>query len=387
MVQARALGVYAFIEEWWGEPLTPALASRIAEAPWDQLLAFRDQWPDLTSFYRSGHLDQLRPGQIRPTFGRIGADTELVAASQLLLYVDEQVLDARFLDPLASIQFHGESSDTRLAVKQLFVWMAETRPLVESGSLLFSGKTRGRHPSLSAKANWGVRNSRVADWTDSELGELDPELLGEELFRLSTDLAGNVIAVLERGANPLALTRAEETYYRLTLGDLPIGDNRVTQLTTLARFDVPNLRARIGSVVQLRQDEEAFAEWRSALVRAMLVVDGVPEGYDAIRAAQSNLAEALGDALNGVERRTRRSPAIRALVMGSKGLAFAGIGVGMGAGVSIALGNPFLGTAAGLASAVGSKSAEAVAAYVANRKEQRRSRAIWDITMSFRDTS
>ncbi|WP_157780390.1 hypothetical protein [Leifsonia xyli] len=212
-------------------------------------------------------------------------------------------------------------------------------------------------------------------------------MLGEELYRLSWDLGGNVLAVLDRGANPLALSRAEETYYRLTLGDLPVGDNRVTQLTTLARFDVPNLRTNIGAVVALRRDEEAFATWRSTLKSAMLMVDGIPEDANAIRAAQANLAEELNDALAVVEGRTRRSPALGALVEGSKGLAFAGIGVGVGASVSLAAGNPILGTAAGLASTISSKAAETVAAYVKNRREQRRSRAIWDVTMSFRDPS
>lgn len=157
----------------------------------------------------------------------------------------------------------------------------------------------------------------------------------------------------------------------------------MTQLATLAGFRVPTIRASLSTIVELRQDEEAFANWRLALKNAMLVTGAAPDEYDDLTTARARLADELGNALAGVERLAHRSPAIEAIAHGSKGLTFAGVGLATGAGVSVAMGNPLLGSAAGLASALGAKGAEVVASYIKNRKEQQRSRVLWDVVMAF----
>lgn len=224
MAQRAALDVYGYIEQWWGDQFTTDLARRIATAPWRQLRRFADDWPDLTSLYRSGHLTPLRPGQLRPTFGRLGADSELTVSSQLLLYIDEQVVDAYFLEPLRPIATNarGDTKDTREAIEELLIWLAQVQPLVEDGSLQFSGKGRGRHPSLQGLVTRGVEGSFVDDWTESELGAQSADEITRAVYQLAMALSGNLVAAFERGATPLALTRSEAFTTGVRLRESPL---------------------------------------------------------------------------------------------------------------------------------------------------------------------
>lgn len=383
MVQERALQVYAYVEAWWGERLTPDLARIISEAPAAHLRRFAADWPDNSWFYRSGHLERLKGAQLRPVYGQRNVSDEQSVATRMLLYVPATVLDANLLDPLAPIEWRGINLESRAAIRSLLTWLAESRPLVEDGSILYTGKVRGMHPSVYPQFAW--RKSHREDWANTELEGLPDGELAEAISELNYRLAGNMLVVREGTGNVLALTPAEEALYKNVLGEVPISDEQVSHLTTLSRLQVPDFRGSISTLVNLRANADVFHEWRTALSGALRRVGDVPSDDKGADAAVDILRAELEDSLTHIKQETEKSPALRALALGGKGLILTGIGASAGAAVTTGLGNPAVCALVGAASGAAIKTSEGILSYFAGLKERSKAKAIWDVMLSFRD--
>lgn len=375
--------MYNYIEEWWGEPLSPSLASTIAAAPWRHIKLFGEGWPDLSRLYRQGHLDKLPSGELRPVFGKRTIESEKAVATRLLLYVPSVAVDADMLNPLRPVVIGFQKGDqaSRAAIRAGFLWLAATRPLVNEGSLLYTGKTRGSHPSLAGGYIRALKESpAMQSWDTSDYADIDPGQLTADVW----ELGGN-IALAEEGAGTLlSLTRPEEATYHALLDGRRIEDARITKLTMFSRLSVPDFSGDVAKLVRLRQDSDAFQSVRDGLTRAMGAVKSLPDSDQSIKDAEDVLSYELQAALFTVAKEATASPALTTLRSGTRALGFTAVGSAVGAGVMAATGSPLTGAIAGLAGGVGTKASELVAAYVGGLKSRRSARAVWDVIMSFK---
>jgi hypothetical protein len=132
---------YSFIEDWWGESLSPELQQRIKAAPKKQLAMFRD---DLHG--SSDGITKIPPrpdGILRPALiSPLGPDWRPVAewslstALNILLYAHEIVIDT----PLGS----DEVADIPLETG----WLLAVKPLADAGIMRLGHiKSLSAHPS------------------------------------------------------------------------------------------------------------------------------------------------------------------------------------------------------------------------------------------------
>lgn len=310
---------------------------------------------------------------------------EPTIALRLLMYVPEAVVDARFLEPLAPIEFGDrvDSSATREAIGQTLNWMSQVRPLVEDGSLLFTGKGRGLHPSIAFRYRQRLGETLVSDWASTEIGELSDEDLYVHVMGLAGELGGNLRLAEERAANLVALARHERVAYESVMGMRQIDDRRYSHVQLLAHLDVPDFSGDPRDLVSLRRNADAFAVWRAGLGSALSTVGSLPETEAGLREARGILSSELHEALREVSKESRRSPAIAALRAGARGLAFAGVGAVAGAVAASTMGNPIAGAAVGFASGATAKAVEAASSYPALKRARDSSQVVRTMMLSF----
>lgn len=227
MVQAAALAVINYVESYWGESLTPALASRIAAWDDSELDRFYSGWPPEAS-EPSGlwvDLPELRRGQVRPIAGAATSpSTELELAPLLLLYVESVLIDAGPLLPtwtLSPTRRHPVKD--RWEIVSNLGWLATMRPLVVDGSVMFTNKVVGLHPSAFVPLIRTIDGTRKSDWKGTEFEGLSRSARRDRASMLAMAFAANLDSARRRHGTLLALEAIEERPYRLSFGT-DVGD-------------------------------------------------------------------------------------------------------------------------------------------------------------------
>ncbi|GAA1955036.1 hypothetical protein [Agromyces allii] len=370
--QPEAIRVIADIETWWGQRLDRELIKAITSAPFSHLVAFYEEGNDLQRLYEGGHLPSLPEGSLRPIWGETmePAAFNYRTAAKMLLYVDSVVEDSHRLEPFNIVGMEDAQRDhvyVRSEVRRDLEWLMYNRPLIEDGSILFTAKHRGL-------AKFGL-------W-DQVLGR------GTERSSAEWQMSGNVLAAMEGTATPIAQTADHETAYRSLLGGHTILDGRVSELSTLARIELPGLQGRtLQSVVQLRSSADEFVEWRGHLRSALSAVNLLNDTEQARAEAAAIVRDELTRSTEHLTRSMRRSPALSAFRAAGDGLTITALGAAGSAGVAALLNpsDPNLITGAVVGAVPGTVEAvrDIGKAFVEASHARRTGRAVWNILGSF----
>lgn len=323
-----------------------------------QLRAFEEQWPthDI-DFLRGTNLGAVPQGEIRPTFGSWWhRDEQSEISLRALLYAHSVIVDEDLLHPLLRLERPYLTGEVQSAMR----WLATAKPLVMDGSILFTSKVRGVHPSRSVSV--GRRLSE------------DP-VIREATADVNVSLiSGNLLLATEGTGTPLALSHGQEVAYGHLLNGHAV-DDRVSRLSTLARIGVPDYRASAALLVNLRQNEAVFADWRGQLLSALSAVSEMPDGDVSAGEAAAVVTSALEDATDALTRSA--PPALASLAGGTKGFVLTGLGAVAGAALSD--GNP----TGALVGAGITGGGDLVWEYLRAVLERRRARTVRDVILSF----
>lgn len=360
---------YSFIEQWWGESLTPELQKRIQAAPVSHLQSFLYDLanePDRLTYITPRPDGVLRPliRPIRTQASEIIYSKSLTMTLNVLLYAHEAIIES----PLDTV--YPE------AVPMQTAQLLSIKPLVDAGAIHLAWvDSRSRHPSNFSfepfdTARLAVRNSYpelVSEIGADELDEMILEVLG--IVRLADQLHNQ--------ANPLA--RDEYEFKVMTAMLRAAWINReYFDLASLARMSVPSLDGKIGDLVAIRQSEESFALWREALSRAIMELARIPDDRsDWRRDAAEIVYSELEPLRQKVIRSNSRSNALSALHRGESAMLIGGAGAvaGWAAGSSILSALASSGASIGIASA---------ADYLRTLKARRGNKAILDLALAFK---
>lgn len=379
MTQPEALALFAHIEELCGEELTVECVQRFAQTtPLVELSAHADGCVDLKPLYRPGHLGLAPRGEVRPVWGEALGPRGIydAIAPRLLLYVDSVIETSHRLEPfnVAGMEGAFESEEyVRRQVSESLEWLVRMRPLIEDGSVLFTSKFRG----MAIRSLFDPRF-------------LEPPVRGRpsSIESVEYQLSGNIAVAEESSGTPLALTRDEERVYASMLSGHSI-DGDVSKMTTLARVPVPEFRGDIGALVKMRQEEDAFTEWRGHLKSALSRVESIPQSPQGVREAADVITTEMTRSAHAIGKAVRKSPFMAGLQTGQKGLGLTALGAVTGAMVTSAIApasavGPFVGAAAGAASGITKSAAEAGMAYFAAARARNRERAVLNVMLTFR---
>ncbi|MCC2030894.1 hypothetical protein [Microbacterium allomyrinae] len=381
MVQAAAIDVINYVESYWDETLTRALVSRITAWDDSELDRFYSGWPAQAS-EPSGlwaDLPELRRGQVRPIVGAATSpSTELELAPLLLLYVESVLVDAGPLLPtwtLSSTRRHPVKD--RWEILHNLGWLAAMRPLVIDGSVLFTNKVVGLHPSAFVPLMRTIDATKKADWKGTEFEGVSKSARRDQAYMLASAFAANVESARRRHGTLLALEAVEERLYRLSFGNRESVSARASRLAQLGRWSVPAFRGDASDLVAIRNSDR-FAEWRSALSRGLDEISKLSDEVDGDTESRGILAEELAASFRGLEHETARSPVLRSLNVGWKGLAVGGV---LGAAEGTLTGNAMGGLVTGAAALAGG----VIDGYLQAAQKRADAKAVWDVVMSFRD--
>jgi len=382
----EAKDIYARVEKWWGNQFDDNLVAHISNAPHAHILAFAESLDEIDM-----QLPEMRPGILRPFVSTavtdVGAGDRLSAALRLLLYAHEVVLDFDIIDIFDGyrLAFYGQQDHLnaeRERLKNGLFTLVRIRPLVVDGSIRFTPiRSRGLHPSLM---------SPMQDFFETD----DGRALIEEVHKLRSypvemndwDPAWAVMFLLgeinaacsmaqRRLGHPLARSSLDALGLRRLL-QRPIMDQRYASLKTLASLKVPGLNGDIDSMVKIRASETQFAEWRTHLSRALAHVGELSDTEDTIKEASELVSAELSEGLLGVQKATRKSPALKALSGSVHGFAISGVTAATTGAIT---GNPWVSLASGMAG----KASDGVLTYLNSIRSQRKDRLILDVAAYF----
>ena len=324
---------YHQISEFWGEELSSELVERIADAPRRHIDRFRDSRP-------SAGMSQLPPlprGHLRPIVvpsvpdSRRGywAHKEMAnLAAGLLLYAHEIVVPT-----IHDLVYSEDSVDRRFGAS----WLMGMKPLHEAGLLHFRAVASAKiHPSrrsvaselaesLSRESIPEVEQLALSLWRmaaeDDEFSSDYDSFRFHVLDELASDALFFESTSWTQRAHRLFRTKAERALSAAltnhTSGCSP--DKRLTTLKQLTELLVPSPAADVRSLVQLRQHDEIFADWRHALASALGQVEEIDlADRDRIEAARSVLIGELEEPVSRLNAKTRKSSVRGALFSGMR---------------------------------------------------------------------
>lgn len=376
----RLEDLYKHTEQWWGDPLDGRLIDRISNAPRKHLQLFSESLQDFDT-----HLEPISSGKLRPVVGRTISDSSAAkrhaTALRILLYSHEVVLDTEDVDTFLLLHRTPRSPDVLKASLQRLV---EMRPLVEDGSVHLSPMaSRALHPSI-----WGQYEELLQDTAVRELA-LQIYTAAEETYRhddfekslefVVSHCFGQMTSAFYLGAVRKAHPLARSSMDRVVLDVLlrrGLTDRRQSLLSTLASLQVPHLESRVTNLIQLRQSDVAFAQWRAHLNRALLTVEDLTADASSLDEASEIVTGELMEGLNEVRKATEKSPIIRAMTGGMTGFGVAAVSAGTTGALT---GNPWVALASGTAG----KAADAGLTYIRALRERQQGRLIMDVALSF----
>jgi hypothetical protein len=360
---------YSFIEQWWGESLTPELQKRIEAAPVEHLERF------LSDNLNVG--DQLmsispRPdGALRPLLRPVGSRSlgvissrSLSTALNILLYAHELVIDF----PRLTI--------TPQTFPVVTAQLLALKPLADIHAIHFGGiDSRARHPSLYSRRNVDRAEIAVRKSYPSLENEIGADRLGEAIFEVM-----GTIALSDEYSNRFNALARDELEFKIMTSVLRAAwaDHAYFDLTALARMSVPNLQGKIGDLVAIRQSEESFSLWREALSRAIMRLAALPDDrVDWQRDATDVVYSELEPLRRNIILANSRSNALAALNKGMSAMLIGGAGVAAGWAAG---GGPI----PALASSGASIGIAAAADYLRKTKERRGNKALLDLALAFK---
>ncbi|WP_461122443.1 hypothetical protein [Saccharothrix stipae] len=253
----------------------------------------------------------------------------------------------------------------------------------------FALLSRARHPAYSGADVFGDYESIIADLGGAE----DVRAAFEDFARSIESSESNVYGWLLNDvlSSITVWTRWSESFTPLMHGSLELmllqnaviragklrTDGRTEALTKLANISVPELKLNIGQLVNIRRNDELFAEWRQSIEAALGHVSQISENdLD----WQSHARGILRDGLATVEEKAKKSLKgsgfLPSVASGFKSFTFAGLGGVAGASIG---GGSVVGALSG--AALG-KAAETIATLTASLRSRREHRAVLDIVMA-----
>jgi hypothetical protein len=362
------------IENWWGEPFDEALIQRMVNAPKKHQRLFGDE----ISGFRSS-LSAIPSGKLRPMLGmaelEVGHDARVSMALRLLLYVHEVVIDTGDL-PSFNPDFRNNDASYYESLRRLH----QPRPLIVDGSIKFAPIiSMTQHPFISPRYHELAEQIKIYP----PEGEDDPDVL-QVLEENQAGAIGWVAGVMvlacqfaaENRAHTLALSEADEVVRDLLMRQrLP--DRRHVFMQSLASLNLPDMHGNITELIQIRESDAEFGQWRQHLSNALSYIGDMRADSDSIDEASEVVYAELCEGLAEVNEATQKSPALQALRGGIRGLAISGVSAATTGALS---GNPL----EALASGTAGKAADAVMVYLEAIRKRRKDKLILDVAMSFK---
>lgn len=389
-INLSGLDVIAAIESWWGSEFDRDLVSHMIQAPRLHVVEF------FSYLFSEADRNVLHPAGrsiLRPMLNRSMADAKLTGdysdylalVAPLSLYAHEilvqtpSVFSSDFKDP----------SDFR-ELDQVLNRILSMKPLFDMGVAQFYHDRLGsknKHPSRVL-----ITFSEIEKSTDPAVKEAYLNL-AEFMSTVDSATAQSLFFSASSGVSYMIRTAAAAPGYfnilkhgqvdslhmdlALALSGLTRPDRGSQNLNKLMAVQVPGISAMAAQVASLRARSEEFAEWRTRLGAALVLINGIDESNDQwVSDARATLEDELSPITERLKKAVGRSPAMAALTGGMRTFSLAGVGT-VASGV---LGGPVAVPAAGLAAA---KAIEAVATYVDARKRYRENKAVLDVLMAF----
>lgn len=388
--QPWTLLLYAEIEDWWGEELSPALAEKASNAPAYQIAEFVEHLGSAKLMGYSPTLQQMSPGILRPLVGsnvidRFGRKAALSSgtALRLLLYVHEVVIESEPLGRLFSL--HGRKIDSRSrdVIKHIFTQLAHLRPFALSGLLHFTlVHSPAIHPAYSswesdALLTQGVREfarKAALDHGASADEASDDLVLMAVLRQCFSALKIGMMRMTAGTANPLTRTDSERELLRALMTQ-QINDKRYSLVGTLAQLPVPDFTDDPALLTKLRDSDDKFEAWRLKLGDALSQVGELPDSSN-FREATDIVRTELMSALPAIETSTTKSGVLRAANQGIVQFGLSAVGA-VSAGV--VTGNPI----AGIIGAATTQLGAAAFNSIKSLREKRSDRLVLALAASF----
>lgn len=380
MPQPIAVSVIRHIEEYWGEELSRDLAKRVVRESTGRLTTFYEAWPESDEAFTGADAPEpLKPGQIRPVFGsRFEPALDHQMSLQLLLLTPSVLVDCWSIEPMWLYLEDARAEDNLVASLS---WLADAKPLILDGSIQFTAKARGEHPSQSSSISTTLAATKKKHWKGTPYATLS-----KKQRRASDDfsllgVASNFVAATRGEGTATALSSVERRAYELLLKRRTL-DGRQARVETLASLDLPLIQEAPELLVKLRTEEESYATFRGALDSALGNVAALPEGYDSEQQARDIVRDSLESSLSSVRSELNGSGFLGKAKRIGKSLVVGGIAGALGAGVSF-MADPSASPIPGLLGGAASGAPDVVDEYLALKKAEQANKAIWDIVGAF----
>jgi hypothetical protein len=392
-----------FVENWWGESLK-LLPSGVLHAPAYQVNSFVD---DMHSRFPSPlPVPPLRAGYLRPEVRTTTVDMALRRDSPgfsiwrapwLLLYAEEVVTE----NPIDTFLSRFSSDKDARRNPGGFLWaaihmLAEVQALIGDGSLHCTTFPESNNSSPSATFTTCVpEETRLAIYEGSPVlqmeersflksfrGKANSKDFQVALMMMCYDVMESLRYAQEGHITPLLHGRGEfAVLERLAEGRSRfIADGRIRRVQSLAELTLPISRAPIDQVIDLRRNEEVFADFRTALSSALTDVAGLEATENEwTNHARQSIQGSLAPARAKLDKAISRGGMLRDGLDRFQQLALSALGGGLGAILSH--GNP-VGSIAGISIGV---TGQAAADYARQRPRRRAKRAATEIILSLGD--
>lgn len=293
-------------------------------------------------------------------------------------------------DPFGGLRDNICFSPDRKALRRSLEWLLEIKPYADLGILLrlpSSFISMTRHPGYVGRTipkEYDARDREITSPDFRLFEKFDRRIILEHAdYTMSTTLAVLGSPTYSGRCHFLARGELEELFSRLlveqTNNSAPGVDRRMTTVKILAKLDLPDLRPSVDNLLTLRKSGEEFARWRSSLASALAQVDVLrSDSSSRNEDARAIVDSELEPVRASLAKTVKRSPALAAMQSGTTGLVLSGMGALAGAVTGGSL-------ATALAGAATIKLGEFASKYVENRRAQRAGRAVYDLSLSFRD--
>jgi hypothetical protein len=362
----------SLFQQWWGEPLSEELYERAISAPIEQQVDF----VEFANNAGSSDIPDLDHGDLRPLLindGRNfrGFDDYYSAASTLALYVDEVAVEYMFAGPP---EFEA-----------LLEYLLLLKPLAETGVIRFFRPKIENHRGAGSELTLDLFQDAWQLVSPEEASIIWPlttshgHVVHDNTFeflaasQLMTKAAmPSKVSLLGRNQAEMLLFDAFARWSRIR----PI-DKRGYDMAKLVGLRVPLYSLNIHDLANLRKSESAFAEWRSAISKALRDIDGLPDGTQQWQEqARDIVTGELRPLQRKIERATQTSPVLTKAKAGLNVIAFSAIGAAAGVLAGGDFNSGFVGAATTGAAQVASEYWRAV-------KERKQFAAVKDMITAF----
>ena len=153
-------------------------------------------------------------------------------------------------------------------------------------------------------------------------------------------------------------------------------DRRIVQLEQLVSVAVPNLALSVPILERLRNDSDAFSQWRRALRESLSLLAMADEvSFDRTEFADS-FTGILRDCLADIEKEVKKSPTLSGLRKGASAFVLSGLGTAAVAELSQ---DPWISVISSGVTSLG----VGVTGYFESLKGKRTAKAVWDMFLEF----